>query len=150
MSQFSWKMLETVPPMVSETISDTRFSKDWHEKELSPEWNEELVDYSLVYYRPVLFFSYEGKVSQKGWVGNIPVDSKNDKATADECCNRSYKKPCLKVKQITSMHSASEQASFDSNPTNEFVQLAKPTTPVQERVEQISPDSLLFGLRKYS
>lgn len=143
MSQFSWKMLETIPPLVSETVSDALFHKDWHEKELSPEWNEELKDYSLVYYRPVLFFSYEGKVSQKGWVGNAPVDSEKGKAAA-ECYFKTYKKPCLKIKQIVS---SDEQASFDSSPR---VKLKEPTRLVTSETDHVSSDNFFIGLKKYS
>lgn len=65
MSQLSWRLMETVPPLVSETIHDISFCKDWHAKEGNPEWNKDLAEYRLVYYRPILFFSYEGKVSKK-------------------------------------------------------------------------------------
>ncbi len=151
MYQFSQKMLETVPPLVSETISDTLFCKDWHEKELSPEWNEELEDYRLVYYRPIVFFSYEGKVSQKGWVGNTPLDIKNDQVTAGkdhECYYKSYKKPCLKVKQV----SMSEQAALDSIPIAGPVQVTKEKA---SRMNQTPPDtsvdcSYFIGLKKYN
>lgn len=150
MSQFSWKMLETIPPLVCEQISDTLFSKDWHEKELNPEWNDELEDYRLVYYRPILFFSYEGKVCQKGWVGNTPVDAKETDGKDHQNYHKSYKKPCLKIKQITSTHSSNEQASLD---TVGFVELAPQQTPVNAIVDQASPDvcpaSYHFGLRKY-
>jgi len=47
------------------------YYKEWHEKELAPTWNKDLLAYDLVYYRPILFMSSEGKVARKGWVGNI-------------------------------------------------------------------------------
>ena len=73
-------MLSNVPPMISATISDTPFCKEWHDKEIEPDWNKRLLesDYDLVYYRPTLFFSYEGKVTQKAWVGNKAVDDDAD------------------------------------------------------------------------
>jgi len=72
MSELSWRMLHTVPPVVSTTITDSPFSSEWHDKEMKPLWNNSLQEphYELVYYRPILFYSYEGKVMQKGWVGN--------------------------------------------------------------------------------
>lgn len=143
MSQLSWQILETVPPLVSETISDAAFCKEWHEKELSPVWNKELKDYTLVYYRPVLFFSYEGKVSQKGWVGNTVTE---EGTTAEEGHHRAYKKPRLKVKEIAS--SCSELAESDSTP-----QSAKEKTRCASINTEFSPEvasnSCLFGLRKY-
>ena len=150
MSEFSWKILETVPPMVSTTVSDTLFCKDWHEKEMSPEWNEELENYDLEYYRPVLFFSYEGKVSQKGWVGNTPASV--DSVTAKEFCLKSYKKPCLKVKQMASLGSASEQSKFDPDPSTSDVPGTKETYDKSaNQTDQDTPSSgYLIGLRKYT
>ena len=77
MSNLSWKFLTMVPPLISQTISDAPFCKEWHEKEIKPEWNENLVDYQLVYYRPILFFSYQGKVAKKSWVGNTVYENDN-------------------------------------------------------------------------
>jgi len=37
---------------------------------MKPTWDNDLANYDLVYYRPVLFLGQEGKVTQKGWVGN--------------------------------------------------------------------------------
>ena len=75
MSELSWKMLNTIPPLVSAEITDSPLSSSWHDKEMKPLWDDKLEDpnYNLVYYRPILFFSYEGKVAQKGWVGNKPL-----------------------------------------------------------------------------
>ena len=80
MAHLSWKMLSIVPPMVSTDISDAPFDKEWHDKEIEPDWNESLLepDYNLVYYRPILFFSYEGKVTQKGWVGNHALEENEE------------------------------------------------------------------------
>lgn len=94
MSHLSWKMLSTVPPMVSTAISDAPFFKEWHDKEIEPDWNESLLepDYNLVYYRPILFFSYEGKVTQKGWVGNCALEDgerdKNEYIAAAVCSGK--------------------------------------------------------------
>lgn len=102
MAHFANKLLEMVPPLVSETIFDSPYCKEWHGKEMKPEWNENLIDYSLVYYRPILFFSYEGKVAHKGWVGNTGAsdDSRKELDTAAGHVNDKpkYKKPCLKVR----------------------------------------------------
>ncbi len=77
MSRLSWKLLSIVPPLISTVILDAPYCKEWHEKECSPEWNKNLTKYQLVYYRPILFYGYEGKVAQKGWIGNREsLDSK--------------------------------------------------------------------------
>lgn len=68
-AQLSWNLLTTIPPLVSDTPHSAYF-REWHEKELAPTWNKDLVNYKLVYYRPVLFMSCDGKVARKGWVGN--------------------------------------------------------------------------------
>ena len=68
-SQLSWNLLTAVPPLVS-AVPDVEFCKAWHEKEMKPLWDNDLANYDLVYYRPVLFLGQEGKVTQKGWVGN--------------------------------------------------------------------------------
>ena len=68
-SQISWNLLTAIPPLVS-AVPDVTFHKEWHEKEMRPIWDNDLENYELVYYRPVLFMGHEGKVAQKGWVGN--------------------------------------------------------------------------------
>ena len=68
-SQLAWNFLTTVPPLVCGQ-PDTTFCKECHQKEMKPIWKEEITDYKLVYYRPVLYRSYEGKVAHKGLVGN--------------------------------------------------------------------------------
>lgn len=68
-SQISWNLLTTIPPLVS-AVPNISFYKEWHEKEMRPIWDNDLENYELVYYRPVLFMGHEGKVAQKGWVGN--------------------------------------------------------------------------------
>lgn len=127
-------MLSTVPPLVSADISDAPFSKEWHDREMEPDWNDRLLepDYDLVYYRPILFFSYNGKVTQKGWVGNKAIDygESDEKGSAaamvsseddlkDVCAQdakarsserqerskrvyKSYKKPILKIAEVGS------------------------------------------------
>lgn len=159
MSQFSWKLLETVPPLVSETIPDVSFCKEWHAKELDPEWNDKLTQYKLVYYRPILFFSYEGKVSQKGWVGNTEIlDSEkedgsdtpsNDKLKCVEFRHTSYKKPRLKLQGTAS---STEQACVSSH--SNFFQPMKNESTVLKTTHQHAgvkkkSDALYFGLRNY-
>lgn len=141
--QLSWKLLETVPPLVSETIIDTSFCKDWHEKELKPKWNEHLRDYSLVYYRPILFFSYDGKVAKKGWIGNTSVRHKKlDSHVGDEG-RISYKKPLLKA---TTVYGGGEQAdptteSVGQTPMEDFKQLH-----LQPKLKSY-PSDYSFGLK---
>ncbi|XP_064402138.1 uncharacterized protein LOC135347932 isoform X1 [Halichondria panicea] len=81
-AQLSWDLLTTIPPLLSIT-PPTSYFREWHEKELAPTWNKELVNYDLVYYRPVLFMSCEGMVARKGWVGNTEASnhSPNDLTT---------------------------------------------------------------------
>lgn len=81
-AQLSWDLLTTIPPLLSIT-PPTSYFREWHEKELAPTWNKELVNYDLVYYRPVLFMSCEGMVARKGWVGNTETSnhSPNDLTT---------------------------------------------------------------------
>lgn len=72
-SKLSWDILTTVPPMISaEPCADT-YHSEWHEKEGEPTWNKNLSRYELVYHRPILFWSCEGTVARKGWVGNKMV-----------------------------------------------------------------------------
>ena len=68
-SQLSWNLLTAVPPLVS-AVPDVEYRKGWHEKEMKPMWDNDLANYDLVYYRPVLFLGQVGKVTQKGWVRN--------------------------------------------------------------------------------
>ncbi len=68
-TQLLWNLITTIPPLISCTPSSAYF-REWHEKELSPTWNNDLINYELVYYRPILFTSCDGKVARKGFVGN--------------------------------------------------------------------------------
>lgn len=70
-SDLSQSLLTTVPPLVCDQ-PETSFCKECHEKEMKPLWDDSLGSYNLEYYRPTLFFSYEGRVARKGWVGNRP------------------------------------------------------------------------------
>lgn len=70
----SWNLLTTVPPLVC-AQPNTAFCKECHQKELTPLWNNEIESYELVYYRPVLFLNYDGKVAREGWVGNKRCNS---------------------------------------------------------------------------
>ena len=70
---------------------------------MDPEWNGSLSDYKLVYYRPILFFSYEGKVSQKGWVGNRKLmDHETSNGSNDITVNkeRKNKRDCHEVEDM--------------------------------------------------
>ena len=82
-AQLSWDLLTTIPPLLSLTPPSSYF-KQWHEKELAPTWNKELTSYELVYYRPVLFMSCEGKVARKGWVGNQGALTVTDTQTGED------------------------------------------------------------------
>ena len=73
-AKLSWDLLTTIPPLVS-AEPRSNFYREWHEKELPPTWNKDLADYELVYYRPILFMSCEGKATRKGWVGNREISS---------------------------------------------------------------------------
>lgn len=139
MSQLSCKLLEMVPPLVSETITDTAFSKDWHAKEVEPEWNEGLEDYELTYYRPILFYSYEGKVSQKGWVGNTDL-----KAAATYSDKSIYKKPHLKVQKLPCSTEQEYAANFVHVEENQSNRTCKDVDKDEEK-----EDSYYFGLKKY-
>ena len=88
-------------------------AKSGTKKEIKPEWNENLVDYQLIYYRPILFFSYQGKVAKKSWVGNTVYENDNgetvdkdskvgetaavNKRTFLQKHFKSYKKPVFKT-----------------------------------------------------
>lgn len=173
MSQLSWRLMETVPPLVSETIHDISFCKDWHAKEGNPEWNKDLAEYRLVYYRPILFFSYEGKVSKKGWVGNeksgsaqCAVSSCNvldmdARATLDKVEVKSmpisYKKPCLKIQGATSFPSREQSLCAKPGTSTDFVIIPKKQTATTPHYhgspsKETSDDSsgYVFGLRKYN
>ena len=53
--------------MVIDTPFD--FNEAIHERQFA-QWDEELESYSLRYFRPILYVSYNGELAQKGWVGN--------------------------------------------------------------------------------
>ena len=71
-AEMSWGLLTTVPPLVSSQPS--RYSRYYHHKE---NWDTEQGDKQMVYFRPVLFSSYEGRVAQKGWVSNQTMQMKD-------------------------------------------------------------------------
>lgn len=165
MSKLSWKLLEMVPPLVSETIYDTPFCKEWHAKEVEPEWNKNLKDYKLVYYRPILFFSYQGKVSQKGWAGNQMVSDKRDEleqvhtvsaASAAEHAEgikpkpgyTLYKKPQLRVQGSVNIPDEGGSTSFvPDEPVMENLPKECESGGSEEMSEN-STSSYYFGLRK--
>ena len=64
-AEMSWELLTTVPPLVCSQPS--KYSRSLHHKE---NWDASQGDGGMVYFRPVLFSSYEGRVAQKGWVTN--------------------------------------------------------------------------------
>ena len=76
-SHLAWNFLTTVPPLVCGQ-PDTTFCRECHQKEMKPLWKEEITDYKLVYYRPVLYRSYEGKVASKGLVGNTCITTERE------------------------------------------------------------------------
>ena len=117
-SQLSWNLLTAVPPLVS-AVPDVEFRKGWHEKELKPLWDNDLTLYDLVYYRPVLFLGQEGKVTQKGWVGNkrsvsdnkgsIPMQQKvTGRKTRRPYIHSSLRAPC----GVTQANPTAGDASF--------------------------------------
>lgn len=67
-AEMSWDLLTTVPPLVSSQPS--KYSRIYHQKE---NWDSEHGDENMVYFRPVLFSSYEGRVTKKGWVTNRAI-----------------------------------------------------------------------------
>ena len=78
-AQLSWDLLTTVPPLVCAWPS--RYSSRKVTKE---NWNKSLPDFELVYFRPVLFSSYEGRVAKKGWVTNRASGHPTFKELEDE------------------------------------------------------------------
>ena len=94
-SQLSWNLLTAVPPLVS-AVPDVEYRKRWHEKEMKPMWDNDLANYDLVYYRPVLFLGQEGKVTQKGWVGNQKSVSDNKRRipTQQKVTGKKTRRPC--------------------------------------------------------
>jgi hypothetical protein len=151
MSQFSWKLLEMVPPLMCETICDAPFCKEWHAKEMEPEWNKELVEYELVYYRPILFFSYEGKVAQKAWVGNTAGDSKHNTDVADGGhikCNTVYKKPRFKV-QTRSVTNECTPASVPVMKQHGLEEKKQESISDEAVSEEGTEKSYFFGLKTF-
>ena len=65
--KLAWNMVTTQPPMVIDTPPD--FSEEVHERQYT-QWDEKLESYNLSYMRPVLFYSCNGELALKGWVGN--------------------------------------------------------------------------------
>lgn len=156
MSKFSWKLLEMVPPLVSQTIHNIPFCKDWHAKEAEPEWNEDLKGYKLMYYRPILFSSYEGKVSQKGWVGNRGGNDLKqlcaESAVAENAENIKpdytlYKKPRLKVRGSGNVIPNESSSVVSDKPLTE-----SPHKELRSGWNEETPEndtsSYYFGLRK--
>ena len=81
--KLSLKMVTMQPPMIVDTTEET-FDKRVHEKACDL-WNRELKEAPIYYLRPVLYFSYEGEVKQKGEVGNItPPDRKDEEVNHEE------------------------------------------------------------------
>ena len=65
-AEVSWGLLTTVPPLVASQPS--LVSRRYHQTE---NWDSSRGSgQGLIYFRPVLFSSYEGRVAQKGWVTN--------------------------------------------------------------------------------
>jgi len=65
--QLAWDMVTTQPPVVIDT--PPHFSEEIHERQYT-QWDEDLMNYDLSYMRPVLYYSCNGKLALKGWVGN--------------------------------------------------------------------------------
>ena len=71
-AELSWGLLTTVPPLISSQPS--RYARSRHIKE---NWDAAQSDDGMTYLRPVLYYSYEGRVAEKGWVTNQPTDPDN-------------------------------------------------------------------------
>ena len=67
-AELSWELLTTVPPLVC-----TQPSKYRHSQHQKAGWDGSRGDGNMIYFRPVLFSSYEGRVAKKGWVTNRPI-----------------------------------------------------------------------------
>ena len=78
-AEMSWDLLTTVPPLVC--TQPSQYSRSLHQKE---DWDAGRGDDSMVYFRPVLFSSYEGRVAKKGWVTNRITGKQNRKALSSE------------------------------------------------------------------
>lgn len=78
LSQIALSMVTQVPPMIcSEPI---KFNEKFHAIKES-KWQDNISDYELVYYRPVLFYGIHGAVAAQGQVGNRACpDSSSEKS----------------------------------------------------------------------
>ena len=79
-AELSWNLLTTAPPLVV-SCPAIAFCRECHEKEPPPLWSEGARDKSVVYYRPVLYHSCEGKVARPGWVGTLDKGSTSESWT---------------------------------------------------------------------
>ena len=84
LSRITLSMVTQVPPMIcSEPI---KFNEKFHAIKES-KWQDNISDYELVYYRPVLFYGIHGAVAAQGQVGNraCPIETMtNFQSTAVE------------------------------------------------------------------
>ena len=110
-SELAWNFLTTVPPLVC-AQPDTTFCKECHQKEMKPLWKEKIPDYKLVYYRPVLYLSYEGKVAHKGLVGNVATihESTNMQGKDDTHSQDVKQKQDHRTTSPCQLHVAGEEA----------------------------------------
>lgn len=147
MSQLACRLLETVPPLVSTAISDVPFCKDWHEQELEPVWKQDLVDYDLVYYRPILFFDYTGKVCQKGWVGNKSRETGRECGdVSDKSCSNGDQNGGVSGQRVLDVGDTAGVTSSVGKHTRKYLSYKKPILRVRTvsdspQLEHVSPDT---------
>ena len=67
-----WDMVTLNPPAIS--CLPQEFDEDLHDKHAT-QWEDSRGTNTLVYYNPVLFFSFNLDVAHKGEVGNMPPGS---------------------------------------------------------------------------
>ena len=65
--KLAWELVSAWPPIIA--AQPLEFREDWQDREYQF-WTKSDVKSHLLYTRPVLFHSYEGRVGVKGWVGN--------------------------------------------------------------------------------
>lgn len=70
--QLGWNMVTLVPPAF--ICQPTEYQEDWHEKTVTY-WTEDTPTNSLIYFRPVLFYSSLGSIGCKGVIGNQLVNN---------------------------------------------------------------------------
>lgn len=78
-----WDMVTLNPPAIS--TLPRAFNEDWHEKHVT-QWEEGRESYRLVYYNPVLFFSFSMDVAHKAEVGNKPLGSASSNSDGKSTC----------------------------------------------------------------